>query len=220
MASLDDSGPDGRPTGKGFDWAAAYQRLDAIRVRLDAADNPSPEAVRRALRQRAAQYARQTAAVTEHEYLDVIAFEIASDRFAIEVDNSRAAIPLAGLTAVPGLPVFYLGLVGHRGGVIPVIDIRGLIGMADRNREDMRFALVIHGKRGTLGLAATQVNGITRFRADEVASAEDESARKRALIGMAPDGTVIIDAERLLQDARLVVDDQPIVFTRNEGDGR
>jgi chemotaxis signal transduction protein len=204
----------------GFDWQAAYQRLETMRTRLDAADNPSPEAIREALRQRAARYALQTPAASEHDYLDVIAFETASNRFAVEVEGSRAAIPLAGLTMVPGLPSFYLGLVGHRGGVIPVVDIRGLVGISDRDREDMRFALVIHGKRGTLGLAATQVNGITRIRADEIAAAEDESARKRALIGIAPDGTVILDAERLLQDARLVVDDQPIVFTRNEGDGR
>jgi purine-binding chemotaxis protein CheW len=214
------SGLGGRPTGKGFDWPAAYQRLATVRDRLEATENPSPEEIRRTLQQRAALYAQQVTAVAEHDYLDVIAFEIAGDRFAIEVGNSRAAILLSGLIAVPGLPPFYLGLVGHRGGVIPVIDIRSLAGVSNRDRESMRFALVIHGKRGTLGLAATQINGITRFRADEVAAAEDESARKRALIGIAPDGTVIIDAERLLQDARLMVDDQPNVFTRNEGDGR
>jgi purine-binding chemotaxis protein CheW len=215
MPSLND-----RADRAGFDWPAAYQRIAAIRDRLDAAENPTPEDVQRTLQARAAQYAQQTVAATEHDYLDVIAFETAGDRFAVEVDSSRAATPLTGLIAVPGLPSFYLGLVGHRGNVIPVIDVRPLVGMAKQDRENMRFALVVHGKRGTLGLAATQINGFTRYRADEVASAVEESARKRALIGIAPDSTMVVDAEHLLQDARLVVDDQPLVFTRNEGDGR
>lgn len=214
------TGLDRRSNGTGFDWPAAYQRLDAIRARLEATENPPPEEIQRTLRRRAAEYARQTTPVSEYDYLDAIAFEIGDDRFAVEVGNSRAATPLSGLIAVPGLPPFYLGLVGYRGSVIPVIDIRSLVGMANREHANMRFALVIHGKRGTLGLAATQVNGFTRYRTDEIAAAVDESARKRALIGIAPDATVIVDAEHLLQDARLLVDDQPNVFTRNEGDGR
>jgi hypothetical protein len=83
----------------------------------------------------------------------------------------------------------------------------------------MRFAVLIRGDGGALGLAASEIAGFTRFRTDQITAVIDESARHRAILGIGPNTTTIIDTARLLQDIRLLVDDQPNVVVRNEGDG-
>ena len=206
-------------TKKGrFDWDAAHRRFENIQRALEAAENPDPQRVAAVLRERALLYARNKGRVDE-AMLDAVAFEIEGERFAIEIGSGAAATSLAGLTEVPGLPPYYLGLIGHRGQVFPVIDLRTLTGRPRGETKALRYAVLIRSGRSALGLAASEIIGIQRHPASRIAPVRDEGARHHALIGMAPDSTAILDAQRLLQDNRLLVDDQPGIAARNEGDG-
>ena len=219
MTSVSDSGSSSDQGNRRFDWSAAYERLDAILAKLDASENPTAEQTRLKLRERALRYARPVPSTADIEYQDVIAFEVDGNRFAVDAASSSAVASLAGLTAVPGLPSFYLGLISHRGSVFPVLDVHPLMGASRGDHKNMRFAVLVRGDGGALGLAASEITGFTRFRTDQITAVIDESARHRAILGIGPNTTTIIDTARLLQDIRLLVDDQPNVVVRNEGDG-
>jgi len=202
-----------------FDWDAAHRRFEKIQRALEAAENPDPQRVAAVLRERAQHYARSTTRASNEAMLDIIAFEVEGERFAIEIGGGAAATSLAGLIEVPGLPPYYLGIVSHRGQIFPVIDLRSLTGLARGAPGALRYAVLSRSGRGALGLAASEILGIQRHPASRIATVRDEASRHHALIGIGPNSTAIFDTARLLQDNRLLVDDQPGIAARNEGDG-
>lgn len=203
-------GHDQTDASQRYDWKAALTRIDRALARVESGDTPSPEDARRKLRQRAEAFARPEAAPDAEPPVDVIEFAIAAERFAIPLTDGAAAATLTGMTALPGVPSFYLGLLSHHGAVYPVIDVRPLLSGAADEGADMRYALLVRNEIGALGLAASAVEGITRYRAKEIAGVA-ESANSRTLQGIGPRRTAIIDVRRLMADFRLVVDDQPRV---------
>jgi purine-binding chemotaxis protein CheW len=209
----------GDETKSRFDWEAAYRRIERVQQALEAAEHPDPQRIAAVLRERAQSYAKSTARVGEEATIETIAFEVEGERFAIEIGGGAAAATLNGLTELPGLPPFYLGLIGHRGQVYPVIDVRTLMGRPRGESRSLRYAVLVRSGRAALGLAASEILGIQRHPAGEIATIRDEGTRHHALIGIGPDSTAIFDTARLLQDNRLLVDDQPGIAGRNEGDG-
>jgi purine-binding chemotaxis protein CheW len=202
-----------------FDWEAAYRRFENIQQALEAAEHPDPQRIAAVLRERSQRYAKTAARANDEAMLEIIAFEVEGERFAIEIGGGGAATSLAGLTEVPGLPAHYLGLIGHRGQVFPVIDVRTLMGRPRAESKSLRYAVLTRSGRAALGLAASDILGIQQYPASRVAAVRDEASRHHALIGIGPDSTAIFDTARLLQDNRLLVDDQPGIATRNDGDG-
>src|SRR5882724_4076907 len=208
-------GPNDKTTKRRFDWDAAYQRFERIQRELDAAEHPDPERINAVLRERAQSYAKSAARASDEAVLDIIAFEIEGERFAVEIGGGAAATSLSGLTEMPGLPPYYLGLISHRGRVFPVIDVRTLMGRSRGAGKSLRYAVLTRSGRGALGLAASEILGIQRYPVSRIAAVRDEASRHHALIGIGPDSTAIFDTARLLQDNRLLVDDQPGIATRN-----
>lgn len=202
-----------------FDWDAAYRRFESIQHALDAAEHPDPQRIAAVLRERSQRYAKTAARPGDEAMLDIIAFEVDGERFGIEIGGGAAATSLGGLTEVPGLPVHYLGVIGHRGQVFPVIDVRTLMGRPRAESKSLRYAVLARSGRSALGLAASDILGIQHYPANRIAALRDEASRHHALIGIGPDSTAIFDTARLLQDNRLLVDDQPGIAARNEGDG-
>lgn len=79
------------------------------------------------LKQRAAQYAAPQKRISNEEIADaltVLAFDLGSERYAIEVSFVRAVRPLSKITPVPGVPDFYRGVMNLRGQIITLIDLR------------------------------------------------------------------------------------------------
>jgi len=212
-------GPSDQATKRRFDWDAAYRRFERIQRALEAAEHPDPEQINAVLRERAQHYAKSVARTNDEAVLDIIAFELEGERFAIDIGGGAAATSLSGLTELPGLPPYYLGLISHRGQVFPVIDVRTLMGRPRGDGKSLRYAVLARSGRGALGLAASEILGIQRYPASRIAALRDEASRHHALVGIGPDSTAIFDTARLLQDNRLLVDDQPGIAARNEGDG-
>ena len=192
-----------------FDWAGAHARIGRAIEALQASADPSPDDVRRILRERAERYAKAPPRAPDSELVDVIVFHLDGLRFGIELSFGSAAATLANLTFVPGLPSFYLGVLSHRGSIYPVVQLHRLLSLTERPDQVRRYAVLIREERSVLGLAVTEVLGISRFKRDSIALAPTEVKRNWIVQGIGPDSTTIIHAGRLLQDVRLVVDDHP-----------
>jgi purine-binding chemotaxis protein CheW len=58
-----------------------------------------------------------------------LTFTLAEETFAIEIVKVREVIDFVHLTRVPRMPVFLRGVINLRGSVVPVIDLRLILGM-------------------------------------------------------------------------------------------
>jgi twitching motility protein PilI len=197
-------------TATAFDWAGAHARIERAIAAIESAAKPSPEDVRRILRKRAERYARPSIRVSDGTaILDAIVFRLGELRFAIELSYGSAVTTLMGLSYVPGLPSFYMGVLSHRGSIYPIARLEPLLSITHRQDHACHFAVLIRQDGGMLGLGVEEVLGISRFDREAIALTPHESRSNRIVYGIGPDSTTIIHAGQLLMDARLVIDDQP-----------
>jgi len=199
-----------------FDWQAAYDRLQRAERIMQETDAPSPETIGQILRQRAHKYAAM-ATQAEQSFVEAIVFRCEDERYAIPLADGTAAIPIDSLTFVPGLPAFYLGLVGYRGAIYPVIDPRPLLTGRRQTKASFAHAILVRKEEGSIGFAATELNGVLRIPTAEIVDMTAEARGSRAISGIGPHNTYIIDAASLLLDIRLSVNDQPAVAAYNTG---
>src|ERR1700759_2360825 len=143
-----------------FDWQAAFARLNRVLDKLELAANPPPERIQKVLHERALRYAAARQSNAAESFVEVIGFAIGEDRFAVELEQGAAVAPLSNLTAIPGVPSFYLGLISHRGSIFPVIDPRPLLGVNRAAAFTAHYAVLTRSGDGAIGIAADAIQGI------------------------------------------------------------
>ena len=103
----------------------------AVVKEFPAGSGVSREEVQRILTKRAEALARplqerQTLA----EPLELLVFSLAGERYAVDTAHVQDVVPLREITPLPCTPSFVLGVVNHRGRILPVLDFRRLFGLA------------------------------------------------------------------------------------------
>ena len=183
------------------DWHALWQALD---------QETDPQVVLdQRLRQRAQQYAgvpNDTAADDATAYT-MLVFTLGDERYGVQVTHVRGVRPLRHLTRVPGVPAFYRGVVNLRGQIMTVMDLRvffGLSSLADADRRVPAELVLVTANGLSLALLADHVSEIVR-----VSQGALETIDMRYAHGVTADGLTLLDAERLLADDRLIVNDHP-----------
>lgn len=143
------------------------------------------------------------------DVLELLVFSLAGERYGIETIHVLEAIPLRELTPVPCAPPFVLGVVSHRGRVLPLLDLRRLLDLPSPATTDGRCVVVIDVGAIAFALVADAVAGIARAGAHEVAPPPATLAGEhRAFVrGVLKDLVAVLDLPALARDPRLVVNE-------------
>jgi chemotaxis signal transduction protein len=83
--------------------------------------------------------------------------------FAVDVTDAREVVLLETTTTVPGAPPSVLGVMNLRGNVLPVVEIRPLLGLPARTASD-RALVLADGERRAAVLIETVI-GLTTLNA-------------------------------------------------------
>ncbi len=117
----------------------------------------------------------------------LLTFTAAGEPYALDVAGVVELVPRVGLRAIPHAPAYLAGLLGYRGGVVPVIDLGLLLGSSPSvDRLGTRIVLVKSSAGGQnrgeepgdpdhtsrlLGLIAEQVIDLVEVGPDQIAPA-------------------------------------------------
>jgi chemotaxis signal transduction protein len=85
---------------------------------------------------------------------------LAGYRFAVEVRYAREVVVFDEYTIVPLAPSYLLGVANLRGNIMPVVDVRPLLGMAPAVAGHEVRALVIERDAVKIGLLIDEVLGL------------------------------------------------------------
>lgn len=98
----------------------------------------------------------------------LVTFSIDKEEYGIRIMQVQEINRAIEITSVPRAPVFVDGMTNLRGSVIPVINIRSLFGLEDREIDDhTRIIIVdIHNKR--TGLRVDKVNEVLRLSKQDI----------------------------------------------------
>ena len=112
-------------SGKTIDWSTAKQRLETARIAIEHIWTPTAEATKRVLEERALALAIEPArAEADDEWIEVVEFTLAHERYAVASEHVREVYPLEDFTPLPCTPHFVLGIINLRGEILSVIDIK------------------------------------------------------------------------------------------------
>lgn len=130
-------------------------------------------------------------------------FTLGGEACAVHVRQARAVVTLGPLTRVPGAPPTLVGVTNVRGTVVPVVDLRPLIGLDEGSVGAGALAVVLEDGDLRAALAVDRVLGLERF--EHALPPPDASCFVSLACGVLPsaDGTVtLLDGPAILATVR------------------
>ena len=195
-----------------IDWQEVHARLEQERRAVEATERLSPEEASRILKERARALARPVEeAVTQAEGLELLVFSVGAERYGIETDHVVEVIPLRELTPVPCTPASILGVVNHRGRILPVLDLRRLFDLADQGVAEGSRVVAVEARGMTFGIFAGAVTGTVRVGGadDGALSPATSAADRQGLIrGVTGEMVAVLDLDALSRDPRITVNEE------------
>lgn len=194
-----------------IDWNEVRQRLEIARAAIEHAASPDPEETRRILKTRAQALGRKfESAEAIGERIEVVEFVLARERYAVESRHVRDVYPLEQLTSVPCTPAFVLGIVNLRGEILSVIDIKKFFDLPEKGLTDLNKVIVLDAGGMRFGILADAIVGVHTIPMSDIQPSLPTltGIRDEYLKGVTPNRTVVLDAEALLSDSDIVVQEQ------------
>jgi purine-binding chemotaxis protein CheW len=140
-----------------IDYATLIQRLDEARALIENAQ-VSPEKRREVLSVRAKALAGSREQVRP-EVLIVLSFQVGGERYGVLIEQVDHVLESRGLCALPGAPRHVMGALVSRSRVVPVLDLRQLLGLEGGGMSDLAKVVVVDVAGDAFGIAAEVVDG-------------------------------------------------------------
>jgi purine-binding chemotaxis protein CheW len=198
------------PKEAAIDWPEMRRRLEAADAAAGRAWMPDREETARILKARAQMLAQQPPGEDASERIEVVEFLLAYETYAIESRYVREVYPLENLTPLPGTPAFVLGIVNVRGEMLSVIDIKKFFDLPEKGLTDLNRLIVLDSGSMCLGILADAIAGMRQIRLAEIQPSLPTltGIRQDYLRGVTAERTVVLDAEKLVADRKIIVQEQ------------
>lgn len=187
------------------------ERLETARAAIERVWAPTAEETRRILQARALALAQESMLdATVDEDIEVVEFTLAYEQYAIETRYVRQVASLENLTPLPCTPAFVLGIVNLRGAILPLIDLRKLFELPERGLTDLHRIIVLQSGKILFGILADTVTSVRRILLTHLQPSLPTltGVRKNYLKGITFERLVVLDAEKLLMDESIIVQEQ------------
>jgi purine-binding chemotaxis protein CheW len=140
-----------------IDYSGLIQRLDDARALIENAQ-ASPEKRREVLSTRARILAGSREEIRP-AVLTVLTFRVGGERYSVPIEQVDHVLESRGLCALPGAPRHVMGALVSRSRVVPVLDLRQLLGLEGGGMSDLGKVVVVDLAGDAFGIAAEQVDG-------------------------------------------------------------
>lgn len=164
---------------------------------------PAEDGAARALRvleERARALARRLGDEAHGEVTLVATFRVDARTVAVEARHVREVLPRPEVSRVGASAGLLRGVVNVRGEVVPVADLRDLLGLPPATGA-AGAAVLLAGSGPPLGLLVDEPGDLTPLPADSLVPPPPESAA--AVVAAVGENVLVLDAEAVLGDERL-----------------
>jgi len=143
--------------------------------------------------------------------ISVVEFALAEERYAVDMAHVSEIQPLEHLTPVPCTPPIFRGIINVRGRLVAVIDVKRFFDLPDKGITDLHRVVVVRHGDIELGLLADHVVGTRVVRLSELQPPLPTLTGVSAdyLKGITTDRVIVLDAARILEDPKLIVNEEP-----------
>ena len=169
------------------------------------------EVKKKILKARAIALARQPEAKKAYdEYIEVVEFMLAHEKYGLESKCVHEVFSLKELTPVSGTPPFVLGIINVRGKILSVIDIKKFFELPEKGMTDLNRVIIIHNDQMEFGILADSILGVRLIPLMEIQPSLPTltGIRVEYLRGVTEDRLVILDVDKILSDKKIIVHEE------------
>jgi purine-binding chemotaxis protein CheW len=197
------------PTLAAIDWDEVRRKLDGLRHALDEDWSVEPARAAQILAERRAALAAMPSIDAGVEPMEIIEFLLAEERYGVSTQLVREVRPLLELTPVPCTPGYVLGIIDVRGEFISVIDVKKFFDLAEQGLSDLNKVVVLASGDMAFGILVDTIVAVRDIdrKALQAPLPTLSAIRGEYLLGVTAEHVAIIDADKLLRDRSLVVDE-------------
>lgn len=196
---------------KNIDWQEVHSRMETSMKILKSGVVTTVEERKRILKERAKTLAEEPEKeVRAEEYLDVLEFSLAYERYCIETSYIQEVYPLKELTPLPCTPNFVLGIINVRGQILSVIDIKKFFDIPEKGLTDLNKVIILSHDNIELGILADSIVGVRSIPLGDIQPSMPTltGIREEYLRGITKERAVILDIARLLSDKKIIVHEE------------
>ena len=155
------------------------------------------------LKQRALAAAKKQDTELQEKSIEVVEFMLGPQVFAFEMQHLREVCTLVYVTPIPGSPAFALGVISLHGQIVPVIELRELLGLNLDAVTVFNKAIILQNENLIVGFLADEVVGARVIKLKETQDARANSFSSEYVKAITGERVVILDSARILADRRL-----------------
>jgi purine-binding chemotaxis protein CheW len=133
---------------------------------------------------------------------------LGGELFTIDLQNVREVFVVESITPVPGMPAGLVGVTNLRGSVVPLLDLRQMIGLAAENA--LKYAVVVKHGNWQVGVLVDTVPEIRTLSKDQFLPAP---------VGTGDGGNPFVSTVVNLEDRLRGVLETSVVLSHFEGTG-
>ena len=133
---------------------------------------------------------------------------LGGELFTIDLQNVREVFVVESITPVPGMPAGLIGVTNLRGSVVPLLDLRQMIGLAAENA--LKYAVVLKHGNWQVGVLVDTVPEIRTLSKDQFLPAP---------VGTGDGGNPFVSTVVNLEDRLRGVLETSVVLSHFEGTG-
>lgn len=193
------------------DWQAVHRRLEAAQAAIERQLSLSEQDKKSLLKARATSLAVLPRTETAEEYLEIVEFQLASETYAIELRHAGEVSLLKELTPVPCTPAFVLGIINVHGRILSVVDLKRFFDLPNSALTDLNRVIVVRKDGMEVGILADTIHGVRRIPLRDLQPSLPTLTGIRAeyLKGITRERLIVLDADKLLSDSKIVVQEEP-----------
>ena len=169
------------------------------------------EEKRTILRARAKSLAQEPGKKGEtEEYLELLAFLLAHETYAIETQFIREVYPLTDLTPLPCTPDYIFGIINIRGQILTILDMKKFFDLPEKGLTNLNRVIVVEEEDMALGILADEIIEIRNIPKSGLNPPLPTMTGIHAgyIKGVAGEGTILLDMKRFLNDRQLIVHEE------------
>jgi len=143
------------------------------------------------------------------ELVHALRFSLGAETYAVENRHIREVLPFPRVTPLPCVPSFVRGIINVRGRIVSIIDLKSILGLPDTGFSPTCSVIILQSPDVEFGLLADEISGLAAIPISSIQPSLPTLTDVRAefLLGVTAEGLVLLDAEKLLSDKKLVIDE-------------
>jgi purine-binding chemotaxis protein CheW len=148
----------------------------------------------------------------DQESIEILEFTLAYEQYGVESSFIHEVYPLKTLTQLPCTPPFVLGIINVRGKILSVIDIKKFFDLPEKGLTDLNKVIILNSGSMYFGILADAITGIREIPLRILQSTLPtlKGIRGEYLKGITEERTIILDAQKLLSDKNIIVNEEVV----------